>query len=483
MTETQLPLFRLARTRRSVIGVGTSAVAVAMAACGGEIVTSGGATSKVEPTKAPVAPSPTVAVAMPTSAPMPARAAPPVKLLYWTQRQPADRLGNGVRAALDDYVEKNPGKVIIETGEGGQPLALDKIKTAIAAGTPPDLYGGLFQTPAAELFTLNAVVDLTAELKGNKSWEQVKGELLPSNLEGCSWKGKLVMMPMMLAQQVLGINKQLLLKNGVPLPVEGFSWSDFLDLGKKTVVSGERWLYPMLYSWSDFNSWIYANGLAPVSRDGTKVLYDTPQMLETLQWLHDQASVTQLFRAGPAANADFDTGKFVGWSANEAAGIAPVRFPNVDSGDGNGLHITHFPIGPSNTRKQIITYANVYGLIAMKTTDAKRISLAAEVTGWGGRSDVQMKIASASGHVPPNTVASQPEKLPAKIRDNPILKQIALYGRYSYLTPNYPSWGASMNILQENFMRIMNGQLRPRDALADAQPRIQEAVDADLRKG
>ena len=32
-------------------------------------------------------------------------------------------------------------------------------------------------------------------------------------------------------------------------------------------------------------------------------------------------------------------------------------------------------------------------------------------------------------------------------------------------------------------MRIMSGQMRPRDALADAQPKIQAGVDEDLRKG
>jgi ABC-type glycerol-3-phosphate transport system substrate-binding protein len=291
------------------------------------------------------------------------------------------------------------------------------------------------------------------------------------------------MMPMMLAQQVLGLNKQILLKAGVPLPPTGFTWNDFVELGKKTVTPGERWLYPHLYTWSDFNSWIYANGLAPVSADRTKVLYDTPQMLETLQWLHDQATVTQLFRPGPAPNGDFDTGKFVGWSANEAAGIQPVRFPNVDSGDGAGLFITHYPIGPSNARKQIITYANVYGLIALKSSDAKRVATAAELTGWGGRSDVQMKIATASGHVPPNQIAAQSENLPARIKTNPILNKIAEYGKYSYLTPNYPRWTEGMTLLQENFMRIMKGELRPKDALADAQPKIQQMVDDDLRRG
>ncbi len=407
----------------------------------------------------------------------------PVALLYWSQRAPGDRLGNGVKAALDDYVARHPGRITLEVGEGGAALGMERIKTAIAGGTQPDLYGGLYQSPAVELFALGAVLDLNAELRTEKDWAKNKGELIASNLEGCSWKGKLAMMPMMLAQQVLGINKQIMVKAGVPLPASGFTWTDFVELGRKVVQPGERWLMSWNYTWSAFNSWIYANGLAPVSPDRTKVLYDTPQTLETLQWLHDQATVTQLFRPGPAVNADFDGGIFVAESVNEAAAMQPPRYPNVDTGDGAGMQTTHFPIGPSNTRKQIITYANTYGLIALKSSDARRSAAAAEVTGWGIRSDVQMKIAEASGHPPPNQVAARDENLPARIKGNPILSKINEYGKYTYLTPNYPSWIKGMDLLSENFMRVMKGELRPKDALADAQPKIQSLVDEDLRRG
>src|SRR5262245_29886398 len=70
----------------------------------------------------------------------PPAAAPPVALLYWSQRAPGDRLGNGVKAGLDDYVARNPGRVTIEAGENGAALAMEKIKAALAAAVAPDLY-------------------------------------------------------------------------------------------------------------------------------------------------------------------------------------------------------------------------------------------------------------------------------------------------------------------------------------------------------
>jgi maltose-binding protein MalE len=73
--------------------------------------------------------------------------------------------------------------------------------------------------------------------------------------------------------------------------------------------------------------------------------------------------------------------------------------------------------------------------------------------------------------------------LPARIKANPILNKIAEYGKFTYLTPNFPHWTDAMTLLQDNFMRIMKGELRPKDALADAQPKIQQLVDDDLRRG
>jgi ABC-type glycerol-3-phosphate transport system substrate-binding protein len=402
-----------------------------------------------------------------------------VAIEYWSQRAPADRLGLGVRAALDEFVARNPNRVSLTVAEGGAALSMEKIKASLAAGTQPNLYGGLFQTPAADLFSLGALLDINAELKSNKDWAKTKGELIPAAYEGCTWKGKLAMMPMMLAQQVLGINKRLMERAGVPLPQSGFTFAQFLDFGRKVAQPPDVALFPFNYTWSALNSWIYANGQVPLSSDRTKIAYDTPQMIETLQWLHDQVN------AGWGRNgaADFDQAKSVTESVNEAAAMQPPRFPNLDPGDGSGIHVTHFPFGPSNTRRQIITYANNYGLVAFKVPDTKKVAAAAEMAGFGGRADAQTKIAEASGHPPSNTISARPENLPKRIKDNVILNLINDYGKYAYLTPNFPSWTNAMNLLQENLKKVASGDLRPRDALADAQPKIQQLVTEDLQRG
>ena len=116
--------------------------------------------------------------------------AAPVALLYWSQRAPGDRLGNGVKAGLDDDVARNPGRVTIEAGENGAVLAMEKLKAALAAAVAPDLYGGLFQAQAAELLLIGGVVDLNTELKADREWAKARGELSPAVVEGSGWQGQ-----------------------------------------------------------------------------------------------------------------------------------------------------------------------------------------------------------------------------------------------------------------------------------------------------
>src|SRR5690349_16475987 len=111
---------------------------------------------------------------------------------------------------------------------------MEKIEAALAAAVAPDLYGGLFQAQAAELLLIGGVVDLNGALKADREWAKARGELSAAVVEGSSWKGQLPFLPMMLATQLRGFNKQLLARAGVALPSWGYTWSDFLEIGRRT---------------------------------------------------------------------------------------------------------------------------------------------------------------------------------------------------------------------------------------------------------
>jgi ABC-type glycerol-3-phosphate transport system substrate-binding protein len=333
------------------------------------------------------------------------------------------------------------------------------------------------------------VLDLNQALRSSREWARFKADCLPSILDGCSWKGKLPFMPMVLAQELVGINKQLLQRAGVALPKDSHTWNDFLDLGRKTAQPPDLVLFEFSYTYTDLVRWMHANGAFPLNPERTKALYDTPPVLEALQWLHDQVT------RGTARNSDgtFDKGAQGGTvttSVNTNAAFHPgraataARFPNVDpKGDGAGIHVTHWPLGPSNAKKQVINFANARGLIVMKTPDPKKDEAAAYVADWAGRTEVQIKIADASGQSPVGVTAGKEENLPPNIKNNPMLKAINGYSKGAYLTPNLPNWLRATAILQENLQRVAKGEQLPRNALLDAQQKMQPLVDEDLRRG
>lgn len=413
-----------------------------------------------------------------TARPSPAA---PVALTFWSGQQPTDRLRLGVQAALDDFQARSGARVTIEnTDVGGTGNAMAKMTAALAAGTQPNLWGGDTQTAATSLLVLDAVVDLNQALRTSKDWGRIKADLFPSVIEGISWKGKIPFMPMMLAQEALGFNKHILQRVGVPAPSHGFTWTDFLQLGQRTTNPPDVVLFPFPYNTSWLTRLMHSNGVVPLSSDRTKLLFGTPPMIETLQWAHDQVT-KGVARNGPSG---FNDGGSVTESANEAAAATPPRFPNIDpNGDGTGLHVTHYPFGPSNTKKAVITFANTRGLIVLKTSDGQKNEAGARVAEWAGRADVQPKIAEASGHPPVGLTAARPENLPAKIKNNVILKTINDFGKGAYLTPNFPNWSRAMAILQENLTRVANGEILPKDALLDSQQKMQPLIDEDLRRG
>src|SRR5687767_6135401 len=83
----------------------------------------------------------------------------PIPLLHWFGYAPPHRFGLAQQAVLDDYTARNPGKINLEIGEAAANIGLAKIKTVVAAGTPPASWFG-WQVEASDLHGLGALVDL-----------------------------------------------------------------------------------------------------------------------------------------------------------------------------------------------------------------------------------------------------------------------------------------------------------------------------------
>jgi ABC-type glycerol-3-phosphate transport system substrate-binding protein len=436
------------RSRRSILTAATAAPAAALlAACG----------QQGEPSTRP--------------------SAAPVPVLHWFNYAAPHRFGLAQQVVLDDFQTRNPGRVQLEFGESGSTVALAKVKTAVAAGTPPTSWFS-WQVEASDLLAIGALAELNAALKTHKDWGKLKADIIPTLLVGASWRGKLTLVPLFPDPHGLGFNKRLLQATGTPLPAPSYTWNDFLDIGRKAAQPPDRVLFDFQYTWTYFYRWMFANGQRPLNASKTKVTIDTPGMLETLQWAHDQVT------KGVARNgvANFDAGGSLTEIINTGT-VTPPRYPNVDPGDGSGILLTNYPHGPSNTKQEIGTPGNVFGFIVLKGTDPKREAAAAEIAAWSVRPDVQLKVAEVSGHAPSNLAAARDASLPRILKDNPLLRTLNDLARYNYPTPNIPSWNNAQSIINEALGNLGKNAITPKAALSEMQTTIQPLIDEDLRKG
>ncbi|HEX2184801.1 MAG TPA: extracellular solute-binding protein, partial [Chloroflexota bacterium] len=408
------------------------------------------------------------ACSQPAETPAGPGAAPdPVPVLHWFNYAVPHRFGLAQQAVLDDFHTRNPGRVQVEIGEAGGTVALAKLKTAVAAGTPPTMWFS-WQVEASDLLSMGAVTDLNAPLKTHKEWGKLKGDLIPTLLDGASWRGKLTLMPLFPDPHGLGFNKHLLQASATPLPSASYTWNDFIDIGRRAAQPPDRVLFDFQYTWSYFYRWMFANGQRPLNADRTRVTLDTPAMLEMLQWCHDQVT------KGVARNggANFDAGASLTEIINTGT-VIPPRYPNVDPGDGSGIHLINYPHGPSNSRKEIGTPGNVFGFIVLKGADPKSEAGAAEIAAWSVRPDVQLKVAEVSGHAPASLAAARDPNLARSLKDNPLLKALNDLARYNYPTPNLPSWNNAQTVINDTLAHLGTSAITPRAALAELQARIQ----------
>ena len=402
----------------------------------------------------------------------------PVHLLYWRRYADGHQQTLAHQAVFDDFQQKNPGRVTIEIGEGGAATAVAKVKTAVAAGTPPDMWL-TWQVEAADIFALGALAEIQSSLKAHKDWTKLKADLVPSLVEAATWKNQLTMMPVNFGPHGLGYNKRHLQAANVPFPAFGYTWADFEAIGRRAAQPPDRALFDFTYTANYFQRWMGGNGLRALNADKTKIAIDTPQMAETLQWLHDHVTRTQLARTG---GANFDAGGSVTEIVNVAT-VTTVRYPNVDSGDGNGIFLTHYPLGPANTRKLPTSPGNVHGFAVFKSADAKKVAAAADIAAWSSRPDVQAKMADVSNLAPINPNATKEATYPKRLNDNSLLKALFEQAKYGSPEPNFPSWMAATMLWDEQLARVGKGELLPKDALAQAQPRMQALIDEDLKRG
>jgi len=272
---------------------GTTAAALALAAC----------STPATPTAAPQA----AATPQPQAA---AKETVELRLTFWGDLADMPTW----KAGIDKWTQTTPTtKIKWENTPWGDYWT--KLQTEMAGGTSPDVVGMVSMYSQqyirqGSLFAMDDSISASPDINMADFW--------PNIMKAYEWKGKTYCLPYDLSTMCMMYNKKLFDEAGVAYPTE-WTWDEFLaaaqKLTKDTTGNGKIDQFGFIlpaFDWT-IDVPLGMNKARFISEDGTKCMLDTPEAIETIQWLADlrnkyhvsptpgEAGDIPLFETGKAA--------------------------------------------------------------------------------------------------------------------------------------------------------------------------------------
>ncbi len=229
-----------------------------------------------------------------------------------------------------------------------------KLQTEVASGTTPDVVGMVSMYSQqyirqGTLLPLNQYIEREPEVNVEDFWPRI--------MDAYRWEGDTYAFPYDLSTVLIMYNKNMFDEAGVPYPVDEWTWDEFVDactkLTKDTNGDGKvdqfGWLLPN-FDWTiDVPLW--TNMARFVAEDGSACLMDTPEAIETVQWLADLRNVHHVVPT-IAEQGDvplFETGRAaMTWGNPEAVQVLTSRVGLPRDNDKFLWDVARFPMKQQN---------------------------------------------------------------------------------------------------------------------------------------
>lgn len=267
-----------------------------------------------------------------------------------------------VQQLVERYQRENPDVEIVRINPGSSGDFRSKLKTMLAAGTPPDVF---YLPPDAvpELATLKLVRPLDEYIErdiasGGPSVKAQYDDFFPVILDAYRFdvatgqvaKGPLYGLPKDFTTAVFYVNLDLFERAGVPVPYDGWTWQQFEDACRKiTALSdrpenkGRRRIYGASFDlWGDTLRqivWSFGGDYFGPSADFRDVTLDEPPAQEALEFIRrtrfDERIVYNNTGVSTEGKQEFFTGNvgcigpYGRWMTPRYAGITDFRWDVV----------------------------------------------------------------------------------------------------------------------------------------------------------
>ncbi|MEW7008315.1 ABC transporter substrate-binding protein [Lentilitoribacter sp. EG35] len=316
------------------------------------------------------------------------------------------------------YIEMNPDVNIEAIYAGSYNDASAKAITAARGGNAPQLSVLL----STEMFTL-IDEDLIEPFDAYVSDEEHKtwiGGFYPSFMENSQTGGKTWGIPFQRSTPVMYWNKEAFKEAGLDPEVAPANWDELVEMGKKltkTDASGNTTQWGLRIPTAGFPYWLFQglstpNGAILANAEGNKTAFDTPEVIEALEYLVDLSSEHKIMQSGS-----------INWGATpkaffeKEAAIIWTTTGNLTNIRTNAPFEFGVAMLPEKQRRGAPTGGGNFYLFKDASEEQKKAAV--EFVKWITAPEQAATWSIATGYVAPSAAAWETDAMKAYVKDVP----------------------------------------------------------------
>ncbi len=401
--------------------------------------------------------------AMPFLPCRPAVAASEVTLDFWEFAVGEELM----RSLLNKFEAQNPG-IRVRFQQLSWDYGLDKIITAIAAGTAPDVVElGTDMVP--QFSSSGVLVDLTEELAPLKEryllWEPV------------TYRDRVYGMPWLAGTRILFYNRDLFAQAGLSPDRAPATWPELFEAARAVDALGPEVYGIGLYvseeyaPWQQFLPFAWGNGGQVLDKNWTRCLLDQPPVVEALRFYHSlkphallqhQEQVNQLFAEGRVGIQLSGSWNFAG-------------IPRLNPGLNYGVALMPLPAEGKGTPA---SFAGGEMLVILKK--AKHRDAGLKLIRFLAEEEQAMAIVEAQRNVVPTVVSATRHPY---YTGHPEQKVVFEQARYAVAPPAHPAWGPMQKEITRMLDAVLLDDRDPEQALRAVTVKINALLTTPEVKG
>lgn len=352
----------------------------------------------------------------------------------------------------------------------GEGSGIAKLRTMLAAGTPPETsWMNITDLPA--LAEQGALFELDKWIA--RDWKAMDGDdVYPGAWEAVAWKGKRYGTPYEANPFLPVSRKDFFDAASVAYPTRQaeqgkWTWDAVLDTARrltKTGADGKKQfgLQLRVQNYSLFH-WIWNNGGEIWNADRTECLMNKPPAVEAIQFMQDLIVRHRVVPLGAETGAEIKDAS--GTTSNNMLSKI-VAFEWQFSGGGSLMGgVVEFPFEvapePKGKSAKVIPHMNGSGNVLLK--EGKNAEAAWEFLKFFNSKEADV-IMMDTGITPPRRKSSE-EHYVKNVKYPPNGKVLAEMARTARMTPTVVAWADFNTILNKELGPVWTGNRRPQEAL------------------